>query len=91
MNVLDTALAYAHKGLRVIPIKQGGKYPPIEGWQNAATSDPTQIRQWFTGAFKDCGLGIATGKFSEKLSHRTTNLFVATYIRELFAARKKAR
>ena len=35
--------------------------------------------------------GIATGKFSEKLSHRTTNLFVATYIRELFAARKKAR
>jgi hypothetical protein len=66
MNVLDTALAYAHKGLRVIPIKQGGKYPPIEGWQNAATSDPTQIRQWFTGAFKDCGLGIATGKFADK-------------------------
>ena len=66
MNVLDTALAYAHKGLRVIPIKQGGKYPPIEGWQNAATSDSTQIRQWFTGAFKDCGLGIATGKFADK-------------------------
>jgi hypothetical protein len=34
--------------------------------------------------------GIATGKFSEKLSHRTTNLYAATYIRELFAARKKA-
>jgi hypothetical protein len=66
MKVLDTALAYAHKGLRVIPIKQGGKYPPIEGWQNAATTDPTQIRQWFTGAFKDCGLGIATGKFADK-------------------------
>ena len=66
MNVLDTALAYAHKGLRVIPIKQGGKYPPIEGWQNAATSDPTQIRQLFTGAYKDCGLGIATGKFADK-------------------------
>ena len=66
MSVLQTALAYAHKGLRVIPIKQGGKYPPIEGWQNAATTDPTQIRQWFTGAFKDCGLGIATGKFADK-------------------------
>jgi hypothetical protein len=66
MNVLDTALAYAHKGLRVIPIKQGEKRPPMQGWQNAATCDPTQIRQWFTGAFKDCGLGIATGKFADK-------------------------
>jgi hypothetical protein len=66
MKVLDTALAYAHKGLRVIPIKQGEKRPPMQGWQNAATTDPTQIRQWFTGAFKDCGLGIATGKFADK-------------------------
>jgi hypothetical protein len=38
----------------------------MQGWQNAATTDPTQIRQWFTGAFKDCGLGIATGKFADK-------------------------
>jgi hypothetical protein len=34
----------------------------MSGWQNAATTDPTTIRQWFEGQFKDCGLGIATGE-----------------------------
>jgi hypothetical protein len=62
MSVLNTALAYANKGVRVIPIKQGEKRPPMSGWQNAATTDPTTIRQWFEGQFKDCGLGIATGE-----------------------------
>ena len=62
MSVLTTALAYATKGVRVIPIKQGEKRPPMSGWQNAATTDPTTIRQWFEGQFKDCGLGIATGE-----------------------------
>ena len=63
MSVLQTALAYANKSIRVVPIKQGEKRPPMQGWQNAATSDPTTIRQWFEGQFKDCGLGIATGEF----------------------------
>jgi hypothetical protein len=62
MSVLQTALAYANKGVRVIPIKQGEKRPPMSGWQNAATTDPTTIQQWFEGQFKDCGLGIATGE-----------------------------
>jgi len=62
MSVLTIALAYANKGVRVIPIKQGEKRPPMSGWQNAATTDPTTIRQWFEGQFKDCGLGIATGE-----------------------------
>ena len=66
MSVLSTALAYANKQVRVIPIKQGEKRPPIQGWQNAATSDPTTIRQWFEGQFKDCGLGIATGEFRDR-------------------------
>jgi hypothetical protein len=66
MSVLQTALAYAKKEIRVIPIKQGEKRPPMQGWQNAATSDPTTIRQWFEGQFKDCGLGIATGEFRDR-------------------------
>jgi hypothetical protein len=66
MSVLQTALAYANKQVRVIPIKQGEKRPPMQGWQNAATSDPTTIRQWFEGQFKDCGLGIATGEFRDR-------------------------
>jgi len=64
--VLQTALAYAKQDIRVIPIKQGEKRPPMQGWQNAATSDPTTIRQWFEGQFKDCGLGIATGQFRDR-------------------------
>jgi hypothetical protein len=66
MSVLQTALAYANKGIRVVPIKQGEKRPPMQGWQNAATSDPTTIRTWFEGQFKDCGLGIATGEFRNR-------------------------
>ena len=66
MSVLQTALAYANKGIRVVPIKQGEKRPPMQGWQNAATSDPTTIRTWFEGQFKDCGLGIATGDFRNR-------------------------
>jgi hypothetical protein len=66
MSVLQTALAYANKQIRVIPIKQGEKRPPMQGWQNAATSDPTTIRTWFEGQFKDCGLGIATGEFRDR-------------------------
>ena len=66
MSVLSTALAYANKQVRVIPIKQGEKRPPMQGWQNAATSDPNTIRQWFEGQFKDCGLGIATGEFRDR-------------------------
>jgi len=66
MSVLTTALAYANKQVRVIPIKQGEKRPPMQGWQNAATSDPTTIRTWFEGQFKDCGLGIATGEFRDR-------------------------
>ena len=64
--MLQTALAYANKGIRVVPIKQGEKRPPMQGWQNAATSDPTTIRTWFEGQFKDCGLGIATGDFRDR-------------------------
>jgi hypothetical protein len=66
MSVLQTALAYAKQDIRVIPIKQGEKRPPMQGWQNAATSDPATIRTWFEGQFKDCGLGIATGEFRNR-------------------------
>jgi len=38
----------------------------MQGWQNAATSDPITIRSWFEGQFKDCGLGIATGEFRDR-------------------------
>lgn len=66
MSVLQTALSYAKQDIRVIPIKQGEKRPPMVGWQNAATSNPATITEWFTGTFRDCGLGIATGEFRDR-------------------------
>ena len=35
--ILDTALGYAKLGIRIIPIKPGTKYPPINRWQSVAS------------------------------------------------------
>jgi hypothetical protein len=59
--VLDAALAYADTGLRVIPIRPGRKHPPMDDWPRAATTDPAVIRSWWNGAYRRCGVGIATG------------------------------
>ena len=62
MNTLDIALSYAQKGIRVIPIKPGHKYPGIEAWQTKATTDVDTIKAWWAGEFAAYGIGIATGK-----------------------------
>ena len=54
--ILDTALGYARLGIRVIPIKPGTKYPPINQWQTEATTDPDTITQWW--ATRYAGYGI---------------------------------
>ena len=58
---LPTALDYAAKGWRIVPIRPGEKRPALNGWQNIATSDPELITEWFTGPYHDHGIGIATG------------------------------
>ena len=61
----NDALIYAHdyaaRGLRVLPIKPGEKRPPMSAWQDAATTDPATIDAWWTGLYRDHGVGIATG------------------------------
>ena len=61
----NDALIYAHdyaaRGLRVLPIRPGEKRPPMSAWQDAATTDPTVIDAWWTGLYRDHGVGIATG------------------------------
>ena len=66
MSVLHEALAYARRGIRVIPIKPGEKRPTLSGWTEAATNDPATITRWYTGQFKDCGLGIVTGQTNDR-------------------------
>ena len=58
---LAAALAYAARGLRVLPITPGKKHPPISAWQTAATTDPGTIEAWWTGPYSGYGVGIATG------------------------------
>lgn len=63
-SVMEEALAYASIGLRVIPIMPGDKRPPMKSWQHAASVDAAVITNWFTGLYRTCGVGIATGATS---------------------------
>jgi len=55
------ALKYAALGLKVLPIRPGGKHPPMSSWQHAATDDRSKIDNWFNGLYSKCGVGIALG------------------------------
>lgn len=47
MQVLDQALRFAERGLRVIPIPEGSKGPKLARWQQRASTDPEQLQRWF--------------------------------------------
>ena len=64
MTPLEYALAYAAKGLRVVPIPPGCKYPKgIKNWEQLATDDPARITKYWTN-HPTHGIGIATGPLS---------------------------
>jgi hypothetical protein len=60
-TTLEVALGYAARGWRVLPVIPGQKRPPMEAWQHSATTDITIITNWFTGLYRNYGVGIATG------------------------------
>lgn len=60
MSNLEAALAYAERGLGVIPIQAGGKAPACAHGYKDATTDPDQITEWFSSR-PEWNLGIATG------------------------------
>ena len=64
-NALEAALAYANHGLRVIPIGPGTKHPPLEAWQDKATTNPETIRLWWRNNPR-YGVGIATGLYDHR-------------------------
>jgi hypothetical protein len=61
MSKLAAALAWAARGFRVFPLEENGKLPIIPDWQNVATADPAQIREWWTdpliGSVRDYNIG----------------------------------
>jgi len=61
-TTLDFALSYAALNLRVLPIAPGTKRPPMNEWTAAATADTDMIRNWFTGMYAKCGVGLAMGR-----------------------------
>jgi hypothetical protein len=56
---LEAALDHAARGFAVFPLRTNAKIPRFEGWQAAATSDPAQIRQWWS-QWPRANIGILT-------------------------------
>ncbi|WP_410570315.1 bifunctional DNA primase/polymerase [Amycolatopsis sp. cmx-4-61] len=56
----DAALAAARRGWPVFPLHPNSKMPAIKQWQKRATTDETQIRQWWP-RYSRKNAGVACG------------------------------
>ena len=59
-TLLETALAYAALGWRVLPLRSRDKRPLLEEWPQKATADPPTILGWWE-KWPTANVGIATG------------------------------
>ena len=59
MKLIDAALYYAARGYPVFPCVPGYKRPATENGYKDATTDPVEIREWWT-ANPNANIGIAT-------------------------------
>lgn len=64
-EILQAARELIAAGVRVLPIRPGMKHPPMSAWQRAATNDLDTVEGWFSGIYKDHGLGVATGSLAD--------------------------
>lgn len=55
------AYACSRFGWRVFPLRPDTGTPAFTAWPERATLDAELIREWFTGEYARCGVGIATG------------------------------
>lgn len=62
VSLEEAALWYAEQGLHVFPLSPGSKIPfKGTGGFRDATTDPEQIRAWWSGGNPRANIGIATG------------------------------
>ncbi len=62
-SMLEWALYYAKRGMAVIPIPPGKKGSVMTDWADKATTDPEQIKEWWTKWPND-NVGFVTGQKS---------------------------
>jgi hypothetical protein len=48
LNMLQHALAFASRGFKVFPVRVGRKEPVHDKWQTLATTDPKEIREFWS-------------------------------------------
>jgi hypothetical protein len=58
---LQVALDLAKVGIAIFPARADNKRPHVKDWQNVATTDPAQIRRWWT-KWPDAMPAIPTGR-----------------------------
>ena len=59
-KLIDFAIRYAEIGLAIVPLKPGEKYPLFQKWQDLATTDVEQIRDWWS-INPSYNIGLMTG------------------------------
>jgi hypothetical protein len=57
---LETALAWASRGVAVLPVRQGGKAPVTRRGMRDATTNPRLLRHWWA-RWPGANVAIATG------------------------------
>lgn len=62
MSYLESALYWARKGVRVLPLREKGKTPKLKSWQTLATTSEGQVREWWT-QWPDANIGGIADKF----------------------------
>lgn len=58
--LLEAALAYAHLGWAIHPLRPGDKKPILDDWPHQATADPDTIRAWWQ-RWPAANIGLACG------------------------------
>lgn len=82
--ILSAALEYASYGWRVVPVDVRTKHPPINGWQNVATTDEEQIAAWWQGRYRECGVFVVFGPASGVIDLDLDNLEHDAALRDAF-------